>query len=156
MKLSSINIFRMVVVTILICFGAFWLIRRYYGYLQTLEYKAKNIYEIVTLNPKPEDDKICLTSYYMICEPGETEKDIQRQMDTFLSEQDVLTHLKETYLPTESPENIRFHLVFIRPTKDWPVGKISDNRDGFDLWTGMVVASVTIENGECRYSVGID
>ena len=73
MKLSSINIFRLVVVSFLICLFAIFLIvffiRRYYHHLNILEYQEKNIYEIVTMYPEDADGNTSLSSYFMICDP---------------------------------------------------------------------------------------
>ena len=80
MKLSAFNLFRLIVVAILVAIAAVLVIRAYYRHLQIQEYKDRNIYEIVAMNPKKEEGKTRLTAYYMICEPGGSLEEVKAQI----------------------------------------------------------------------------
>ena len=151
MKLSAFNLFRLIVVAILVAIAAVLVIRAYYRHLQIQEYKDRNIYEIVAMNPKKEEGKTRLTAYYMICEPGGSLEEVKAQIAPFLSEQKVLEQLVAV-VPEERRENPQFELVFIRPTKSWPIGKLSQDKEQFDLWVDMPVASVSVAGGQCTYT----
>jgi hypothetical protein len=151
MKLSAVNIVRTVVIAFLIGIAVFFIVKQYNRHLQILEYQEQNIYEITTKASTENVGKALITSYFMICDPKNSEEELKTQMEEFLSKEAILKKLQNQYAPDRPIETICYHLIFVRPTKSWPIGKFPTDTQPFDLWTDMPLSSVIIENGESAY-----